>query len=103
MIISDKFVNGVLYNDKDIDNILKIVRKTPKLFLKYVKVNRDTYIIKKFVNNHDYFAEDFDRYDSDVAEQFITYFIRFCKNEDFKKYCKDVDEYFVDHLKEFYQ
>lgn len=110
MIISDKFANGVLYENNEVEEMLKIARKAPKKFMKYfghsafLSNNNDKKIIKQFVNSECYFAEDFGRFDSAVGDEFVAMFCDFCKNEDFIKYVdKNVDEKFVEHLKEFYK
>lgn len=109
MIINEKFANGVLYENAEVDEMLKIARKAPKDFMKYfghsefLSNNSDKKIIKQFVNSDYYYAEDFGRFDSAVGDEFVAMFCDFCRNEDFAKYIsKDIDEEFVEHLNEFY-
>lgn len=110
MIISDKFIYGALFDNFDINEMLKIIRKTPDDFIKYFKkynaflgVESDKSIIEKFIYNDNLSAEDFDRYDSAVGDTFVAMFYEFCKNEDYTKYIEDVNENFLNDLKKLYK
>lgn len=98
MLFNEKFPDGVLYDYNDIDEMLIMVRQADKKFTDLLGDSNDDNAIRRIVNG-DYVAEDFNRYDSAVADEFCWYFNKFCKTEDFEKYSKDVDKEFIDNLK----
>ena len=64
-----------MYNNNDIERFLIEARKNKEKVLAAIKKNAngmDYYALCEVVNESDFVAEDFCRYDSDVCEQFLT-------------------------------
>lgn len=63
-----------MYTNNDVQIFLQEARKNKEKVLaelpKYAK-GRDANVISRAIQNNDFVAEDFDRYDSDVCERFI--------------------------------
>ena len=63
-----------MYTNKDIDDFLIAARKDKEsvlLRIGEVAAGQDANVIGRAINDPDFFAEDFDRYDSDVCERFL--------------------------------
>lgn len=63
------------YTSDDIDILLIVARKNAEKVLPYISQvasEGDATVLRRVVTDSDFVAEDFDRYDSDVCEKFLT-------------------------------
>lgn len=64
-----------MYTNADIDRMLIEARRKKNMVLPEIKgvaKGADADVIRRAINRSDFAAEDFDRYDSDVCEKFLT-------------------------------
>ena len=63
------------YTNDDVDTLLIVARKNTEKVLPYISQvasKGDVAVLRRAVTDSDFVAEDFDRYDSDVCERFLT-------------------------------
>ena len=79
-------MKNILFTNEDIQNAITDIKSDPqrlKEFLSMVPETTDGNAIKSVINEGWY--EEFNRYDSDVAEQFVSLYLDFAKQNNTKQ------------------